>query len=111
MIEPILHRILVRPDKIEEIDPALKQAKAAGIVIPELESRKREQASVDSGTVVSFGPTVFRDFNTTNPLSVGDYIAYARHSGKRITDPDTKEEFVLLNDEDVVCIYKKVNHE
>ena len=106
MIFPVLHRIIVKADKLEETDATFIKAKSMGIVIPEHEDRKRAQASVDKGKVVSIGPTAFKDFHTDCPLKVGDYVAYARFAGKFVTDPSTDEEFVALNDEDIVCIFK-----
>ena len=107
MIVPTLHRILVKADKLEETDKTFVKARQIGIVIPDHEDRKRAQAGVDRGTVVAFGPTAFRDFNATSPIEVGDYIAYARFAGKIITDPYTEEEFVVLNDEDIVCVFRQ----
>lgn len=107
MIVPTLHRILVKADKIEEVDKTRVKAKQLGIVIPELEEHKRAQASVDRGTVVTLGPTAYRDFNAECPIKEGDYVAYARFAGKIIDDPYTDEQYVLLNDEDVVCIFTK----
>jgi co-chaperonin GroES (HSP10) len=106
MIVPTLHRILVKADKLEEVDKTFVKAKEIGIVIPEHEDRKRAQAGVDKGTVVALGPTAFRDFNAECPIKVGDYIAYARFAGKILSDPETEEDYVILNDEDVVCIFK-----
>jgi len=105
MIVPVLHRILVKADKLEETDATYVKAKSIGIVIPEHEDRKRAQASVDKGKVVAIGSTAFNDFHTVCPLSIGDYVAYARFAGKIVTDPFTDEEFVALNDEDIVCIF------
>lgn len=106
MIEPVLHRIIVKADKLEETDETFVKAKSLNIVIPEMDDRKRAQAGVDKGTVVSVGPTAFRDFGSESPIKPGDYVAYARFAGKMIPDPHTKEEFVILNDEDIVCIFK-----
>ena len=105
MIVPALHRILVKQDKLEDTDKTLLKAKQLGLHIPEHEDIKRAQASVDKGTVVAIGATAFRDFNTPSPITVGDYVAYARFAGKRVEDPYTSEEFVALNDEDIVCIF------
>lgn len=107
MIIPVLHRILVKADKLEETDTTFLKAKQIGIVIPELEDRKRAQAGVDRGTVVAIGPTSFRDFGADCPLKVGDYVAYARFAGKIVTDPYTEQELVALNDEDIVCIFRQ----
>ena len=107
MIIPALHRILVKADKLEETDKTYKKATAMGLVLPEHEDKKRAQAGVDRGVVVAIGPTAFRDFNTPSPIEVGDYIAYARFAGKTVEDPWTQEEFVALNDEDIVVIFRQ----
>lgn len=107
MIIPAGHRILVRPDKIEDVDPAFKRAKQAGIqLLEDHEERIRERAGVDKGTVLAIGSTAFRDFGGEAWCSPNDYIAYARHAGKWVKDPDTDEDVLILNDEDVVCIIK-----
>lgn len=102
-IKPILHRILVRPDDIMETDKYLKKAKDLGIIVHQ-DEHSREQAAVDKGTVVSFGATVFRDFNSENMLKVGDQVVYARYAGKVIVDPVDEVKYVALNDEDVIAI-------
>lgn len=105
MIVPVLHRILVKPDNIEDKDDTFKRAKEAGIYIHR-DEREREQAAVDSGTVIAVGGTAFRDFGTDSPIKAGDQIVYARYGGKAIVDPSTKEKFVALNDEDVIALLK-----
>ena len=103
-IKPVTFRIIVKPHDVVETDDVYSSAKKLGLSLPDM---KREQESMDKGTVVSFGPTVFIEYNTDNPLSPGDTIVYARHSGKEITDPETNEVFVAINDSDVVAIISK----
>ena len=74
MIEPLLHRIVVKPEKFEEFDKDIQKAKSIGLVIPELEEMKRAQASVDRGRVVSLGATAYRDYNVDPPIKVGDVV-------------------------------------
>lgn len=106
-IKPILHRILVKPDNVEDKDDNYAAARRAGIVVVEAE-RKREQAAIDSGVVVEIGPTAFKDFGLSEaPFKVGDLVVYAKYGGKAIEDPVTKENFVALNDEDVIAIISK----
>jgi co-chaperonin GroES (HSP10) len=105
---PCGHRILIRHDKLEDVDDTFRAAKAAGIEIPkEFKEIRLEQNAVDKGIVVSIGPTAWQDFGKEPWCAVGDYIAFAKHAGKYIEDPETKEEFVLLNDEDIVCVIRK----
>jgi co-chaperonin GroES (HSP10) len=107
MIVPTLHRIIVKQQKLNEAHKEYQRAEAIGIIIPEHEDNKRAQAGVDKGTVVSIGPTAYRDYNVDVPIKVGDVIAFARYSGKTIVDPADEEEYVALNDEDVVAILTK----
>ena len=103
-IVPLGHRLLVKPEKIEDIDPAFAAARRAGLII-ESDERKREQAAVDRGVVISMGDTVFIDFGGKPWCQVGDKIAYTRYGGKLIKDPDDNQEYIILNDEDVICRY------
>ena len=36
--------------------------------------------------------------------NVGDTVIYTKYGGKFVTDPDTKERYVVLNDEDVTAV-------
>lgn len=103
-IKPILHRILVKQDVLEEKDKTFAGARAAGIIV-DFAEREREQAAIDSGTVVDIGPTAFRDFGTECPIKVGDSVVYAKYGGKAIVDPDTQVKYVALNDEDIIAIF------
>lgn len=106
MIEPLLHRVVVKPENYYEINEDYKRAKALGLTIPELEAAERAQASVDVGVVVSIGPTAYRDYNyDTPPIKIGDRVNYARFSGKFVGD------YVVLNDEDLICIVKEQDNE
>ncbi len=105
MISIILHRILIKQDKLEDANKDYVKMKELGLVLAATEDHKRAQAGVDTGTVVAIGATAFKDFGTASPIQVGDKIAYARFSGKFITDPATQEEFVALNDEDCICVF------
>lgn len=106
MIIPLLHHILVKPEKLEDFNKDIQRAKGMGLVIPELEDMKRAQASVDRGIVVALGATAYRDFNVDPPVQVGDVVNYARFSGKLMEDPETGEEFICLNDGDLICVIK-----
>lgn len=103
MIEPLLHRLLIRPDKLEDADPTYKKLKEMGFERAPHEDVLRERAGMDRGIVLAIGTTAFRDFGGEPNCQVGDYVAYARHAGKWEKDPDTGEDLLIINDEDVVC--------
>lgn len=97
MLIPILHRVLVKPDPIEEVSQG-------GIVLAV--DPKKERLAVEKGTVVTVGDTAFSgDFKTESPPKVGDRVYYAKYAGKLIKDTD-EVEYVMLNDEDVIAVIK-----
>lgn len=99
------HRILVKPDSLETYDPQIASAKKHGIIMLEADERK-ERTGVDTGVVVQIGPTAFKDFGGERWCNEGDRISYARHAGKFIKNPETKEEWLCINDEDVVMVWE-----
>jgi co-chaperonin GroES (HSP10) len=102
-IKPILHRIIVKQTLLEDSDKAFARARAVGLYTGE--EREREQAAIDTGKVISIGPTAFRDFGAdVSPIKVGDTVVYAKYGGKAITDPEDESKYVALNDEDVIAI-------
>lgn len=102
MLVPLGHRILVKPEKLEDVDEAFAAAKRAGIQLLDTDARK-EQIAVDKGVVVAIGDTAFADFGGVPWCSVGDRIAYTRYGGKLIKDPADEVEYIILNDEDAIC--------
>ena len=104
MITPILHRIIVKQNKLEDTNKDYQRAKAIGITIPDHEDKARAQAGVDIGIIVSMGSTAYKDFGVAPPIKVGDTVAFARFSGKVIRDPKDEQDYIALNDEDIVAV-------
>lgn len=108
MIIPSGHRLLVKPFKQEETDEILRKAKESGF-LDSFEivnsNKKREDASVDSGIVVSVGPDCWP--NSKEPwCAVGDTIYFAKFAPKFVKDLDGTD-YGILNDEDVVAVIKE----
>lgn len=97
-------RILVKPFKLQEHDKVYDAAKKAGIILSEV-SERTEQTKIDKGTVLQIGEKCHEDY--TGILSVGDVIGYAKFGGKFVQEPDSDELFLVINDEDVVCVFKE----
>ncbi len=97
-------RILVKPFKIQEHDKVFESAKKAGIILTEISERK-EQINVDKGTVLQIGSKCHEDY--VGELAVGDTIAYAKFGGKFIQEPGCEDVYLVINDEDVVAIFKE----
>lgn len=101
-IQALGHRVLVKPQKIEDVDKAFAAARAVGIQLLEQAERK-EQTAVDKGIVVQIGSTAFKDFGGDPWVEVGDLVCYAKYGGKFITNPVDQEVYVVLNDEDLIA--------
>ena len=101
-----LHRIAIKPFDFDEWDHARKRLKELGWATPNTEEHQRAKASVDMGTVLEIGPTAFNGLGEC-PVVVGDIIAYVKNCGKFVEDPYSHQEIYVINDEDVVMVFKK----
>jgi co-chaperonin GroES (HSP10) len=90
------YRLLVKPEEI------VKQT-ASGIVIEYGRNEALEKDAMTIGLVVDVGPDCWKSY--PEPWAkVGDKIHWARWAGKKVVDPVSKEEFLVLNDEDVISV-------
>lgn len=107
MIRVCGHRVLIKVFDVADIDPAYEAAKRMGMELLK-DHLKVEQNAVDRGTVVQMGTTAYSDFGDGSRwCDVGDEVIFSKYAGKKIKDPYTEEEYVICNDEDVVCVIGK----
>jgi chaperonin GroES len=98
MIKPAGHRVLVKPDPIEE-------RTESGIYITTDAHKDGVQQRQFFGTLVAVGPTAWKGFDDGTPWAqVGDRVAIAQYGGFVLRAPGSKEEFRLLNDEDICAV-------
>ena len=97
-------RILIKPSNVEDHDEVLKSAKRAGITLLDQDERK-QKANVDRGTVLKIGPKCSQDY--IEGVEVGSLIGFAKFGGKFVKDLNSEEELLIINDEDVICIFKE----
>lgn len=98
-IEPAGHRVIVKPDPLEEIS-------AGGIVIAHGADKKRKEQAQQTGVIVAIGPNAWKAFDDGAPWAVvGDRVYFAKYGGHIIEDGD--EEYRLLNDEDITAIIRE----
>jgi co-chaperonin GroES (HSP10) len=100
MIRPCSYHVLVRPDVVEE--------KRGVLFIPK-GSQEREQYAQVFGTIVAIGPSAWKGFDDGAAWAeVGDRVSFARYGGFILEDPETKEQFRLLLDKDIVAVISGV---
>ena len=101
-LRPVLHRVFVLPDKVEDSDEKIIAAKKAGLIV---ELDKREQKANVTGTVISIGTTAFKhDFGsnaTEQGVSVGSKVLFGKYAGGVVPNSD----WIVLNDEDILGVY------
>lgn len=98
------HRVLIKALDVAEVDKVLGAAKRAGIVLPSEDDNAMRRNAVDRGFVVGIGSTAFKDFGGEPWCQVGDQVYFSKYAGKVLKDPGTAEEFVLINDEDILTV-------
>ena len=106
-IVPCGHRVIVRQETLEEIDPVYSSATRAGLVLSH-DPNVRKQEGVDVGIVAAIGPTAWKDFGDGTPWAeVGQRVVFAKYAGKKVEDPSDVDKFyVALNDEDIIAVLK-----
>jgi co-chaperonin GroES (HSP10) len=95
-VKPVTHRIVVKPDALEEKTDS-------GIILARNE--RQEKAATVTGVVVEVGSTCFKDYNSTaedEGIVPGVRIYYAKYAGAVLKD----EEHIILNDEDVIGVIR-----
>lgn len=100
-INPVEYRVLVKPEKIEDTDPVLKAARAAGIELPN-DPREREQMAQQDGVVVAIGGNAFSDWKGLIP-QVGHRVKFAKYAGYNVQGADN-ELYRMLNDKDISAV-------
>jgi co-chaperonin GroES (HSP10) len=65
------------------------------------------------------GPDAWKAFHyNSNPngeefvpwARVGDFIAFAKYSGKMLEDPEDGQKYIVINDEDVVAVLREATN-
>lgn len=96
MIRPCSYHVLVRPDEVSD--------RRGSLYVP-ASTKEREQYAQIFGTIVAIGPSAWKGFDDGEPWAkVDDRVSFAKYGGFVLEDPETKEQFRLLLDKDIVAI-------
>lgn len=100
MIYPVGHKILVKVEEADlktdwgfEVVSENKRLENAAQIIGELHS-------VGSQAWKAFGP----DFSGEPWAKVGDKVLFAKYAGEVVTDPETEEQYRMMNDDDIIAV-------
>lgn len=96
-------RLLIKPLEIEELDPVVKAAKAMGIELTKNDERKQKIAT-EKGILLQIGPKASDEY--LEGAEVGDTVGFTKYGGKFVTDKGSEEELLIINDEDIICVFK-----
>jgi co-chaperonin GroES (HSP10) len=100
------HRVLVKPKELETVSKG-------GIVIARPgDLEKREKAASQIGVVTQVGPMAWRAFDGSQAdwkpwAKEGDTVFFVKYAGKFIYDEQTGEEFIVLQDEDILAVIEE----
>jgi co-chaperonin GroES (HSP10) len=96
------YRILVKADDIEKVTDF-------GIVL--ILDEKLERSGQQFGTVVGVGESCWAGRDNGGKLvegkawcKVGDRVLFSKHSGRFVYDPETEEELLIMNDDDILAV-------
>lgn len=99
-IEPFEFKALIKQDSVEDSDPQLKSAKAAGIILSE-QTKDREQMAGVRAMLIAVGGNAFEDWKPPLP-KVGDRVYTAKYSGVEVQGEDG-QKYRLVNDKDILA--------
>lgn len=100
-IAPVEFKCLIKQDDVEDTDPDLKRAKAAGLVLAQ-EFKSREQMAGVRATLLAIGGNAFEDWKGQKPKP-GDRIYTAKYSGIEVIGEDGGK-YRLINDKDCLAV-------
>jgi chaperonin GroES len=100
-ISPVEFKAIIKQDDVEDTDPDLKRAKAAGIVLAQA-TKDREQMAGVRATLIAVGGNAFEDWKGLRPKP-GDRVYTAKYSGVEVEGEDG-QKYRLVNDKDLLGI-------
>ena len=99
-IKPVEYKCVVRLFKVEDADPLMASAKAAGIEIPQQMMEREQQAQVKA-EMMAIGGNAFEDFKGLRP-ETGDTVLVAKYAGLLYEEEGV--EYRIINDKDVCAV-------
>lgn len=97
-IIPTEYKVLIRPKEVAE--------KIGSIIIPDMTKDSEKYATVE-GTIVDISHLAFTYATETewdgHKPKAGQHVIFAKYAGVRIKGPKDGQEYLLINDKDIVA--------
>jgi len=116
-LKPVGHRLIVKPvdiDKAMGLSVSEDLKKLGFTVQTGIGEADYVKMATDRGIVTSVGPMAWKHPDYGYPsqewkpwCKVGDEIVFGKYAGKLVTDPETQEEYFVINDEDVQLLVQE----
>ena len=96
--------------------PIAEQSKEGQIIISYGDSEKAQERAQQYGVVSDIGPDAWKGYrfyqdgkpyNGTKWCDVGDIVFIQRYAGHHANDLNTGEEYLIVNDNDILCVVKE----
>jgi len=99
------NRLMIKPDPVE----MEHQVKGTNLKILIGTNERAERVATHTGVVEQIGPAAWYDYpeEFRGWCKVGDHVVFARHAGKFVIDPETEQESLIINDNDIQVVIKK----
>ena len=112
------HRLLIKPvavkDQMQQVVPDFLKTAGFEVKVGDSRTELMYQAGVERGIVVEVGPMAWKDtalgYGTADwqPWAKeGDEILFVKYSGRPLVNPDTDEEFLVINDVDMHAVVER----
>lgn len=89
------------------LKPYILPTKSEGGIDLSAISARSQAINTDRGEIVLIGPTAWYDRPIKPNLKPGDTVYYSKYGAKTLQDDETKELFIICNDEDILVGYSE----
>lgn len=97
-------RLLVRPNQLtKQVEVTTDSGGVVKILIEHGEGEKRLEAATTEGVVVQVGSQAYSE-DPSPWCQVDDRVSWGKYAGYWITDPETKDDYVILDPHDILCV-------
>lgn len=97
-------RLLIRPNQLQKsVDVTTDAGKKVSLQVVYGDKELAHEAATTEGTVAQVGPQAYSQ-DPAPWCKEGDTIHWGKYAGYWITDPESKDDYVVLDPHDILCV-------